>query len=375
MKGINNGLGGSSFSYDDSRGLLKRYLTRNIYAFSAAKSLTEMLEFRNLMYDKKTKKIVSYGEFKRRLTAKGKMFNNVYLPTEYETALQSAIMAHKWDSLKSEYLEFSTVGDDRVRPEHAALDGLTYPKNHPIWNKMYPPLSWNCRCTVVPGIASKYKPESAEEKGRYVNRLVRNTAFDTNVGKTRLVFTDQHPYMRTMENILNNRRGKELNFRNYGMKTIEQVNAVESYPEAVLLNDKVDYEAFWNAIMNNLNGAVFTDPLGQTVLFPDKQVSGNDYFKQHLLTRKGDADRWKLAANIREVIENPDEVWVTRKQEVGKKDDVSTQYVKYYNGNPLFVIVVGNEAKTMFMYGNKHFSGYKVRSGILLYRKTKKPIR
>lgn len=45
--------------------------------------------------------------------------------------------------------EYVTVGDDRVRPGHAALDGLRLPKDDPRWNEIMPPNGWNCRCSVI----------------------------------------------------------------------------------------------------------------------------------------------------------------------------------------------------------------------------------
>lgn len=45
--------------------------------------------------------------------------------------------------------EYVTVGDDRVRPEHAALEGLTMPKDDPRWQYLTPPISWNCRCALL----------------------------------------------------------------------------------------------------------------------------------------------------------------------------------------------------------------------------------
>lgn len=44
---------------------------------------------------------------------------------------------------------YATVGDDRVRPEHAAQDGVTKPKDDPYWSVWLPPSGWNCRCTIV----------------------------------------------------------------------------------------------------------------------------------------------------------------------------------------------------------------------------------
>lgn len=45
--------------------------------------------------------------------------------------------------------EYVTVGDDRVRPEHAALDGVRLPKEDSRWNMIMPPNGWNCRCSVI----------------------------------------------------------------------------------------------------------------------------------------------------------------------------------------------------------------------------------
>jgi len=47
------------------------------------------------------------------------------------------------------YWKYQTVGDERVRDSHAALDGLVLPANHPFWTRHYPPWDWGCRCQVV----------------------------------------------------------------------------------------------------------------------------------------------------------------------------------------------------------------------------------
>lgn len=44
---------------------------------------------------------------------------------------------------------YSTVGDDRVRETHAAMEGVTAPPDDPIWNEWKPPADWNCRCTLL----------------------------------------------------------------------------------------------------------------------------------------------------------------------------------------------------------------------------------
>jgi SPP1 gp7 family putative phage head morphogenesis protein len=46
------------------------------------------------------------------------------------------------------YLEYVTFGDDRVRPAHAAMNGVVAAQDDPFWEKNYPPNGHNCRCTA-----------------------------------------------------------------------------------------------------------------------------------------------------------------------------------------------------------------------------------
>lgn len=44
---------------------------------------------------------------------------------------------------------YFTVGDDKVRPEHELIDGVSLPKGSSFWDTNYPPNGWNCRCQVI----------------------------------------------------------------------------------------------------------------------------------------------------------------------------------------------------------------------------------
>lgn len=45
--------------------------------------------------------------------------------------------------------QYSAVLDGRVRATHAALDNRIFKRDNPIWDRIWPPLFFNCRCTVV----------------------------------------------------------------------------------------------------------------------------------------------------------------------------------------------------------------------------------
>lgn len=74
------------------------------------------------------------------------------------TQTQLAYSAGRW---KAERLDpdidemlwgykYVTAGDNRVRPEHKNLDGVTLPKDHAFWNTFMPPNGYNCRCQAIP---------------------------------------------------------------------------------------------------------------------------------------------------------------------------------------------------------------------------------
>jgi hypothetical protein len=85
-------------------------------------------------------------------------------------------------------LRYSTAKDAKVRPEHAALDGVTLPVDDPFWDMYFPPNDWGCRCDVVQiangKITDKDKIVAPENKPMFQN----------NVGKTGIIFPEKHPY-------------------------------------------------------------------------------------------------------------------------------------------------------------------------------------
>ena len=75
------------------------------------------------------------------------------LKTIYETNLRTSYMAGKYKSLQDQkkfrpYWMYDAVDDSKTRPAHAALGGKVYPADDPVWNTIYPPNGWGCRCNV-----------------------------------------------------------------------------------------------------------------------------------------------------------------------------------------------------------------------------------
>ena len=84
------------------------------------------------------------------------------LDTAFQTCMQKAYSAGRLDQMQEPHMidampfwQYWTVGDLRVRPEHAVLDGFIASAVDPVWRKIYPPSGFNCRCSVVPLVAEE----------------------------------------------------------------------------------------------------------------------------------------------------------------------------------------------------------------------------
>jgi SPP1 gp7 family putative phage head morphogenesis protein len=83
---------------------------------------------------------------------KGSIADTWYTTTlnaSYNRALLVAYR-HEPTSRLIPHLAIRTVGDDRVRPSHAALDGFVAETSWKGWPKYTPPFGYRCRCRLVP---------------------------------------------------------------------------------------------------------------------------------------------------------------------------------------------------------------------------------
>ena len=358
MSAVHNGLGGTGFAYDDNRNQLAAALQKNIYPFSAAKSLVQMQQFRDMIIGTDGK-LLSFPSFKKVIADQGEIFNSRYLQVEHQHAMQSAIMAHKWDTLDSDYLEFSTVGDSRVRPEHKLLDKFTAPKNDPVWRRIYPPLAWSCRCTVVPGKAvNNEKKMTSIEAGAISKPWVKDTIFDNNVGLSKVIFEDNHPYFKNAKGDRHN-----LSWEQYGLPSLDKIRV--SPMDAYVPTTKDEYLNWW-AKQPKLKGddIVFKDALNTEILLPSgegKKGKSFESYKDHI-SKKPDQKRWEYATETKKILQNPDEIW---------QNDQGRIYIKYYENGTLKIAVNDKlETETLFKFYDANSGELnKSRRGSLLYKK------
>jgi SPP1 gp7 family putative phage head morphogenesis protein len=194
IRAMESGLKFSSTAGEEEIAKIKSALRVNLFEFASAKTQVQFKHLRELLLNNKNQ-INSFETVRSIVANEGQVFNNNYLKTEYNLTKQATIMAVKWQELDAEYLQFSTVGDSRVRPEHKLFDKFTAKKSDPIWKRLYTPLDWGCRCTIIPGKETGLsKIYDSEWANKAVDPLVKNTMFDNNVGITLEIFNKKHPY-------------------------------------------------------------------------------------------------------------------------------------------------------------------------------------
>lgn len=71
----------------------------------------------------------------------------------YDTNLRTANAAGRWQQFERNketrpLLQYFTVGDDKVRPAHRKWHLLVLPIDDDVWNAIYPPNDYGCRCGV-----------------------------------------------------------------------------------------------------------------------------------------------------------------------------------------------------------------------------------
>lgn len=190
----------SSFRQVAMSDFMRQRLQRSNYIFSGMKAFHELNEaFPSLLDENGNRK--SFEQFLSDVRAIDKTYNSNYLRAEYNFVQASAEMADKWESFMQDgdryYLQYRTAGDGRVRPEHAALHGVTLPITDTFWEEFYPPNGWNCRCTVVQVRKSRY-PATPHDEAMALGEqaLERDTKgmFRFNPGKEGKAVPDYNPY-------------------------------------------------------------------------------------------------------------------------------------------------------------------------------------
>ncbi len=132
---------------------LRYALENNAFVFSGFKTFHALREVGLSMLTEKGD-IKPFNDFLTDVKKINAQYNHNYLYAEYNHAVGAAQMAAKWHDFEQDgdryYLQYRTAGDDKVREEHAALNGTTLPPSDPFWELF-------CRRTAGTAAVRRYR--------------------------------------------------------------------------------------------------------------------------------------------------------------------------------------------------------------------------
>ena len=159
----------SAFRQVEMSHTMRQQLSRSNYVFSGLKTFHELNEaFPSLLDENGNKK--TFERFLKDVQKIDETYNRNYLRAEYNFVHASAGMAARWEEFARDgddyLLQYRTAGDGKVRPEHAALNGVTLPPSDTFWDEYYPPNGWNCFTGMTPVLTTQgWKPIKNIRKG------------------------------------------------------------------------------------------------------------------------------------------------------------------------------------------------------------------
>lgn len=346
----------------------------NVFHFSAAKTLAELQELNSLFRESR-----SFEEFHENALRVTDVFNKTWQRTEYDTAVLTVESASNYQRLIKQkklfpYWEYKTAGDNRVRPEHARLDGLILPADDPRWDRIFPPNGWKCRCYVVARMAHEVKEVDIEAMRKRCDdyfetdewRQVRAQHWDTNRGKRSEVFDKDQMYIRKFPDVAAKILEK-IPLNTWGIEPSLKKRIKESgFPMPVYEGDA---SAWWNdhcRIVDGVERLPMVDYKGRTWI-----MDRADYDAHTSNKRKKRGFRVGYLSCVQEIMNDPDEVWLG--QEYKDRDNPESRltnyiYLKYYKERAI-ACVCKVEKSDMVFKSWFEVRNSRIRAGLLLKAK------
>ena len=326
-QGLNSGFIKKSFAsieYGFEPDALKTAMEMNIFHFGAAKNLVEVQKLNELFRSSK-----NFDEFRTKAQSVTNIFNKTWLQTEYETAYLTAESSAEYYRLMGQtelfpYWEYVTVGDSKVRPEHRSLSGLILPANDNLWDRIYPPNGWKCRCHINPRMKNEVDKSIFEDNRKQVNEYFNTKewkindaqGFGVNRAKLGYVFSENQMYIKKFPQMAS-KKLENLYCNSWNLDEITKriAKATEDIP--VYKGSAEDWYK---------SNSKLTDYNQRSIKLEEKN------FKFH--TTKKKIDRVELLDAMNDALINPDEVWLN--DYLGKFDNFIS--IKYYKGKAIALV-------------------------------------
>jgi SPP1 gp7 family putative phage head morphogenesis protein len=309
------------FEYGFAPDAYKTAMEINLFHFSASKDLAELQKLNEAF-----RASTGWPDFLSKAREISGEFNETWLRTEYDTAYLTAESSATYFRLIAQkdifpYWQYITMDDGKVREEHYKLHGLVLECTDRLWDKIYPPNGWRCRCRVKPLMKHEVKDIDPEKERARVEEFFKSEewkkakeqGWGINRALTAEVFSANQMYIRKFPTKAASYLDK-LTAEKWGLDAITKLIAAAKEEITLYTKSAADLlkeESREGIIKLNL----YND---RAIELPDKE-----FLK--IVARR--SDRVKLWNSMKETLANPDEIWLN---DDGSKLFDNFSLIKYY---------------------------------------------
>ena len=368
--GLKSGYG-TTVAYNTPATLAMQLMEYNLFEFSASKTEARLAAMTDLLINQEKNEIRSFADFESLASKRVSSFNKEWLQTEYNLSIavgQNSAAYHRFMAQKDDfpYVEYQTIGDASVRNEHAKLDGKVFSLSDPEAMKLWPPNGYNCRCEMLQ-VAGK---PSTVTSGKLAQEVLNaedakwsKSQFNINRGDLKQVFTKKQFYSETKG------MTEKLNDMTFDKYDLQKWNLFKQDLNPIKLDETItekNAKELFKPVKNE-KFMGFKDYYDRKIIL--KEENFNKHTKGYYI--KKEENRHQLFPHIKDVLNNPDEVWYNNPDKLeGKK--FQSRYIKFYK-DMIFVIdcetsKTGLEIKTWYQAKKEDLN---FRKGLLVRNKVK----
>lgn len=345
----------------------------NLFRFAESKSRAEVLMLNQLLIDKEKLEIRSEEDFLKEAKKINETLDENYLRTERDFAIATGQNSARYYEFLAEkgdipYWQYQTVGDEHVRVTHQILDGKIFAWDDIEGRRLYPPNDYGCRCEAVQYPHRTDKIESGKD---WIDRVFPSERLRKNFAVNRadagVVFTQNQMYLNHLAKVESeytslNKKLNDYSFDAYGLKKWSEFkNTLKPLKLDKTITESNVKDFFKNnAGTKDFNAMGFEDYLKRKLILKEKTFNVHTRGKYI----KDTENRHQLFPHVKNVLDKPDEVWMSKYDQTGK---TQLRYLKFYNND--IVVVDGEinndflEIKTWYWAKDKE---EKIRGGYLI---------
>lgn len=233
---------------------------------------------------------------------------------------------------------------------------------------LWPPNGYGCRCEMVQYLGNpkgKVSKGIDEKAGLYIkDPKFKGSQFEINRGDLKQVFTKKQFYsdIKGLPEKLN-----QMTFNKYGLKKWEEFKDTLKPIKLDTSITENNIDELFKPLENSKKKMGFTDYLGRKMIL-DKGVFGKHTKGKYI---SNEEQRHLLFPHIKDILHNPDEVWLSTHDKKG----FQTNYIKHYQDMSILIsTTLSSEMKNIQIetwFKIDYNKPLERRKGLLIHQKKK----